>query len=147
MLEILCISAVCMVYVSRKLFVFAWKTKSFLGENKKFLPNRTAENKKFSDFQDLKNTFLRLPCIVMYSWIHHYTLSNVQWNRRLDAEMYRCIVKRKIFFRKIKYRFFWGRKFLNRLRIRALRFLSKCSKKSQLAFFILRILTYVIHRS
>ena len=143
----LCISAVCIVYVNRKLFVFAWKTKSFLGENKKFLPNRTAENKKFSDFLDLKNTFVSPLCIVMYSWTPHYTLSNTQLDKQLDAEMYRCIVKSNIFFRKIKYRFFWGCKFYKILRASALRFLSKYSKKSQPAFFILRILTYIIHRS
>ena len=54
----LCISAVCMVYLSEKHFVFQEKTKSFPWENKKFFPNRTCKNKMFFDFQDTKNTFV-----------------------------------------------------------------------------------------
>ena len=41
-------------------------------------------------------------CIVMYSEIDIYTLSNNLWFNNLNTKMYRCIVFMKIFFEKIK---------------------------------------------
>ena len=45
---------------------------------------------------------MRQQCIVMYSEIGIYTLTNNLWFNNLNTKMYRCIDKRKIFFEKIK---------------------------------------------